>query len=292
MGKECAEQFPEARDVFAAADEALGFPLSRLCWEGPDSELQLTANAQPAIVTTSTALYRVLEQRGHRPAAVAGHSLGEYSALVAASALDLGDAVRLVRRRGELMQQAVPEGVGAMAAFLAVDESLVREIVAVAAGDEVCAVTNLNAPGQTVIAGHRGAVLRAIAEAKRRGARKALLLPVSAPFHSPLMAPAREAMAPLLAAVALRDPDVPVVCNVDARPLTRTAEIRDALLRQIDQPVRWVESIERMSRELGIGTFVEVGPGRALAGMIKRIVPDATVSSVGDPESLRELLAA
>jgi [acyl-carrier-protein] S-malonyltransferase len=292
MGKECAEQFPEARDVFAAADEALGFPLSRLCWEGPDSELQLTANAQPAIVTTSTALYRVLEQRGHRPAAVAGHSLGEYSALVAASALDLGDAVRLVRRRGELMQQAVPEGVGAMAAFLAVDESVVREIVAVAAGDEVCAVTNLNAPGQTVIAGHRGAVLRAIAEAKRRGARKALLLPVSAPFHSPLMAPAREAMAPLLAAVALRDPDVPVVCNVDARPLTRVAEIRDALLRQIDQPVRWVESIERMSRELGIGTFVEVGPGRALAGMIKRIVPDATVSSVGDPESLRELLAA
>jgi [acyl-carrier-protein] S-malonyltransferase len=162
----------------------------------------------------------------------------------------------------------------------------------VAAENEVCAVANLNAPGQTVIAGHRSAVERAIAEAKRRGARKPTILPVSAPVHSPLMAPAREAMAPLLAAVPLRDPAVPVVSNVDALPMTRAAEIRDALLRQIDQPVRWVESIERMSRELGVGAFVEVGPGRALTGMIKRIVPAAAVASVGDVESLRELLAA
>jgi [acyl-carrier-protein] S-malonyltransferase len=292
MGRACAEEFPEARAAFAAADAALGFSLSRLCWEGPESELQLTANTQPAIVTASIALHRVLEASGLRPDAVAGHSLGEYSALVAAGALTLEDAVRLVRRRGELMQQAVPAGVGAMAAFLAVDEAVVREIAAAAAGGEVCAVTNLNAPGQTVIAGHRAAVERAVEEARRRGARKVRLLPVSAPFHSPLMAPAREAMAPLLASVPLRDPSVPVICNVDAVPLTDAADIRDALLRQIDQPVRWVESIECMSRDLGIGTFVEVGPGRVLSGLIKRIVPQATILAVGDPASLRDMLAA
>jgi len=292
MGRSCAQEFPEARAVFAEADQALGFALSRLCWEGPEAELQLTANTQPAILTASVALHRVLERSGLRPDAVAGHSLGEYSALVAAGALELADAVVVVRRRGELMQAAVPAGVGAMAAFLAVDEALVREIAAAAAGDEVCAVANLNAPGQTVIAGHRAAVERAVEEAKRRGARKVMLLPVSAPFHSPLMAPARRAMEPLLAALPLRDPVVPVVCNVDALALERAADIRDALLRQIDQPVRWVESIERMSRELGIGAFVEVGPGRVLAGLVKRIVPQATVTSVGDPDSLRDLLAA
>ncbi|HVR29850.1 MAG TPA: ACP S-malonyltransferase [Thermoanaerobaculia bacterium] len=292
MGRECAEEFAEARAVFAAADHALGFPLSRLCFEGPLSELQLTANTQPAILAASIALYQVLERSGHRPDAVAGHSLGEYSALVAAGALELVDAVRLVRRRGELMQEAVPPGVGAMAAFLGVDETVVREIAAAARGREVCAIANLNAPGQTVIAGHRAAVERAIDEAKRRGHRKAMLLPVSAPFHSPLMAPARDGMAPLLAAVPLRDPRVPVVSNVDARPLERAAEIRDALLRQIDQPVRWVESIERLHRDLRIGTFVEVGPGRVLSGLIKRIVPEANVLSVGDAASLRELLAA
>jgi [acyl-carrier-protein] S-malonyltransferase len=292
MGRECAQEFPAARAVFAAADAALGLPLSRLCWEGPDDELQLTANQQPALLVTSIAFYRVLEGSGRRPDAVAGHSLGEYSALVAAGALALEDAVVLVRRRGELMQRAVPPGVGAMAAFLGVDEAVVREIAAAAAGDQVCAVANLNAPGQTVIAGHREAVERAIVAAKQRGARRAMLLPVSAPFHSPLMAPAREGMAPLLAEVALRDPEVPVVCNVDGRPLRRAAEVRDALLRQIDQPVRWVESIERMRSELGIGVFVEVGPGRVLTGLIKRIAPDATTQSVSDLESLRELLAA
>ena len=179
-----------------------------------------------------------------------------------------------------------------MAAFLAVDESMVRDIAAAAAGDQVCAVTNLNAPGQTVIGGHREAVERAVEEAKRRGARKVTLLPVSAPFHSPLMAPARAGMEPLLAAVPLRDPRIPVVCNVDARPLERAADVRDALLRQIDQPVRWVESVECMRHELGVASFVEVGPGRALAGMIKRIVADASITSVSDPASVRELLAA
>jgi [acyl-carrier-protein] S-malonyltransferase len=292
MGKACAEEFPEARAVFETADRVLGFPLSRLCWEGPDSELQLTANQQPALLTTSIALHRVLESQGMRPDVVAGQSLGEYSALVAARALELEDAVVLVRRRGQLMQEAVPAGVGAMAAFLAVDEAVVREIAEAAAGDQVCAVANLNAPGQTVIAGHREAVERAVEEGKRRGARKVMMLSVSAPFHSPLMAPAREGMAPLLAAVPLRDPGVPVVCNVDAVPLTRAADIRDALLRQIDSPVRWVESVERMRHELGVSTFVEVGPGRVLAGHIKRIVPDASIVSVGDPAAIRELLAA
>jgi [acyl-carrier-protein] S-malonyltransferase len=292
MGKACADEFAEARAAFAAADRVLGFSLSRLCWEGPDAELQLTANTQPAVLTMSIAVYRVLEAQGLRPDVVAGHSLGEYSALVAAEALTLEDAVTLVRRRGELMQQAVPAGVGAMAAFLAVEESMVRDIAATAAGDQVCAVTNLNAPGQTVIGGHREAVERAVEEAKRRGARKVTLLPVSAPFHSPLMAPARVGMEPLLAAVPLRDPRIPVVCNVDARPLTSADDVRDALLRQIDQPVRWVESVECMRHQLGVVSFVEVGPGRALAGMIKRIVSDASTTSVSDPASVRELLAA
>jgi [acyl-carrier-protein] S-malonyltransferase len=292
MGKSCADDFPEAREAFTTADRVLGFSLSRLCWEGPDAELQLTANTQPAVLTMSIAVYRVLEAQGLRPDVVAGHSLGEYSALVAAGALGLEDAVALVRRRGQLMQEAVPAGVGAMATFLAVDESFVREVAAVAAGDQVCSVSNLNAPGQTVIAGHREAVERAVEEAKRRGARKVMMLAVSAPFHCALMAPARASMEPLLAAVPLRDPRVPVVCNVDARPIERAAEVRDALLRQIDQPVRWVESIECMRDQLGVTSFVEVGPGRALAGMIKRIVPDAAISSVSDPASVRELLAA
>jgi len=291
MGKAAAEEFPEARAVFDAADRVLGFSLSRLCFEGPDSDLQLTANTQPAVLAMSIALHRVLQAQGQRPDVVAGHSLGEYSALVAAGALELEDAVALVRRRGELMQEAVPAGTGAMAAFLGADESLVREIAAAAAGGQVCSVANLNAPGQTVIAGNREAVERAVEEGKKRGARKSMLLPVSAPFHCALMAPARAGMEPLVAAVTLRDPEVPVVCNVDARPLLRADDIRDALLRQIDQPVRWVESIEVM-RRLGVVSFVEVGPGKALAGMIKRIVPDVTIASVGDPATLRELVAA
>jgi [acyl-carrier-protein] S-malonyltransferase len=217
MGKACADEFDEARAVFATADSVLGFPLSRLCWEGPDAELQLTANTQPAVLTMSIAVYRVLEASGRRPDVVAGHSLGEYTALVAAGALDLADAVALVRRRGELMQEAVPAGTGAMAAFLGADDSLVREVAEAAAGGQVCSVANLNAPGQVVIAGHREAVERAIEEGKKRGARKSMLLAVSAPFHCALMAPARAGMEPLLAKVPLRDPTVPVVCNVGAR---------------------------------------------------------------------------
>lgn len=293
MGRLCAAEFEEARQVFAVADEALGFELSRLCWEGPQEELQLTANTQPAVLTTSMALCRVLARLGQAPQAVAGHSLGEYSALVAAGALDFADAVRLVRRRGELMQEAVPPGTGAMAAVLGLAADEVARLAGQAAGsDEVCAVANLNAPGQTVIAGHRCAVERAVEAAKQAGSRRAVLLPVSAPFHSPLMAPARRRMAPLLAQVALRDARIPVVCNVDARPVARAEEIRDALLRQIDGPVRWVESVAYMHRALGVNRFVEVGPGRVLTGLVRRIAPEAEAVSASDPESLRELAVA
>jgi [acyl-carrier-protein] S-malonyltransferase len=302
MGREWAERSAAARRTFEEADAALGEPLSRLCWEGPEAELGLTANTQPAILTASVAVLRALgEEDGLdlQPAAVAGHSLGEYSALVAAGALGFAEAVVLVRRRGELMQRAVPPGVGAMAAILALSAeevaAAVAEVAADAAEGEVVSVANYNAPGQTVIAGHAGAVERACEAAMRRGARKATLLDVSAPFHSPLMAPARDGMAPHLAAAGLADPRVPVVVNVDARPVTTGEAARDALLRQIDGPVRWVESIEHMEREMGIGLFLEIGPGTVLTGMIKRIVSEAATLALGEPKNLdklRELLAA
>ena len=293
MGQECAAEIEEARAVFSCADEVLGFQLSRLCWEGPAADLQLTANTQPAILTMSVAIFRSLEAAGLRPDAVAGHSLGEYSALVAAGALEFADAVQLVRRRGELMQEAVPPGVGAMAAILGLDPGVVREVVeTVTSAQAVCAVANLNAPGQTVIAGHRDAVESAVDEAKTRGAKRAVLLPVSAPFHSPLMAPAREAMAPLLEAVTISDPAVPVVCNVDARPLREALAVKDALLRQIDQPVRWVESIVCLREELDCSSFVEVGPGRVLSGLIRRIVPKASTASASSPDSIRAAIGS
>ena len=302
MGREWAERSAAARRTFEEADAALGEPLSRLCWEGPEEELGLTANTQPAILTASVATLRALgEEEGLalEPAAVAGHSLGEYSALVAAGALDFTEAVVLVRRRGELMQRAVPAGVGAMAAILALSAeevaAAVAEVAATAAPGEVVCVANYNAPGQTVIAGHAAAVERACEAAKRRGAKKATLLDVSAPFHSPLMAPARDGMAPHLAAAGLTDPRVPVVVNVDARPVTSGEAARDALLRQIDGPVRWVESVELMEREMGIGLFLEIGPGTVLTGMIKRIAAEARTLALGEPKNLdklRELLAA
>ncbi|HET9211850.1 MAG TPA: ACP S-malonyltransferase, partial [Thermoanaerobaculia bacterium] len=240
MVKAWADASPQARSAFEEADAALGFPLSRLCWEGPEEELNLTANTQPALVAASIAVLRALAAMAPEltPVAVAGHSLGEYSALVAAGALDFADALRLVRRRGELMQEAVPVGKGAMAAIIGLDPDAIAGIAADAAasGDqpEVCSVANLNGPGQTVIAGDKGAVDRAVVLAKERGARKATLLPVSAPFHSPLMRPAREGMAPLLAATTFKDPRIPVVTNVDAAPVTTGEAARDALVRQID----------------------------------------------------------
>ena len=293
MGRAWAEASPAARATFEEADEALGFPLSRLCFEGPEEDLNLTANTQPALVAVSTAVHRALGELapGLRPVAVAGHSLGEYSALVAAGALGFADALRLVRRRGELMQEAVPVGVGAMAAIIGLDPETIAAIAQEASQGEICAVANYNGPAQTVIAGHKDAVDRAVALARERGARKATLLAVSAPFHSPLMRPAREGMAPLLEAAEFRDPAVPVVTNVDAASVTTGAAARDALIRQIDSPVRWVESALRMESSLGVEVFMEVGPGNVLAGMTRRIVQSARTTAVTDPDHLRQLLA-
>jgi [acyl-carrier-protein] S-malonyltransferase len=293
MGRAWADESAAARRTFEEADEVLGEPLSRLIWEGPEDELTLTANTQPAILTVSTAIHRALAERGVdlAPAAVAGHSLGEYSALVAAGALDFAAALALVRRRGELMQRAVPPGEGAMAAILGLDRPMVEGVVAdaSAAGDGVVTVANDNSPGQTVIAGAAAAVERAMALATERGARRVTRLPVSAPFHSPLMAPAREGMTPYLAAADFRDPAVPVVVNVDARPVSRGDELRDALVRQIDAPVRWVESIELAVRRFGADRFVEIGPGSVLAGLIKRIATGARTVSLGEPAALDKL---
>jgi [acyl-carrier-protein] S-malonyltransferase len=291
MGRELAASSPVARAVFDEADEVLGFALSTLCFEGPEETLQLTENQQPAILATSTAVYRCLEARGRTPALVAGHSLGEYSALVAAGTLTLADALRLVRRRGQLMQQAVPVGEGAMAAVLGPDPDEVAAVAvdAAAATGGVCAVANLNAPGQTVIAGHRGAVERAIELARERGAKRSLLLPVSAPFHCALMAPAREGLTPMLEATPFADPRVPVFCNVDAAPVTTGAGAREALIRQIESPVRWVESVGAMIAA-GADRFVEVGSGAVLAGLVKRIDRSVPVRSVGGPAELDALL--
>lgn len=290
MGRDWAESFEAARRAFEEADEVLGLPLSELCWSGPEETLRLTANTQPAILATSVAIHRVVSARSSMPVVLAGHSLGEYSALVAAGSLSFADALTLVRKRGELMQQAVPVGEGAMAAIMGLDAEQVAEVVVEAAGDKVCAVANYNAPIQTVIAGHSGAVERALALARERGARRALMLPVSAPFHSPLMRPARDGLTPLLAAVRFGDPQVPVVSNVDARPVTAGEAARDALIRQVDAPVRWVESVRWMAEKESVEEFLEIGPGNVLTGLIRRIVPGVTASSVSEPQALEKLL--
>ena len=293
MGKSWADAFPAAKAVFAEADDVLELPLSRLCWEGPAEELQLTANQQPAILTVSVAMLRVLEMHGVQPGLVAGHSLGEYSANVAARVLDLADALRLVRRRGELMQEAVPVGEGAMAAVLGLPASEVEAVAAeISTPTEVCAVANYNSPEQTVIAGNRAAVERAIPVLQQRGAKRALMLPVSAPFHSPLMRPAREGLEPMLRATEFRDPLVPVLTNVDARPVTTGGAAREALVRQIDSPVRWVESVEWMTTEGGVTRFVEVGPGNVLCGLVKRIGSGGRPAFCGEPEGLPDLIAS
>ena len=293
MGRAWADVSEEARKTFEEADEVLGFPLSRLCWEGPEEELGLTTNTQPALLATSIAIYRALLPQGLfvEPVAMAGHSLGEYSALVAADALDFADALRLVRRRGELMQEAVPVGVGAMAAFIGLDDQAVAALAEDASQGEICAVANYNSPGQTVVAGHKAAVDRAVALARERGARKATLLAVSAPFHSPLMRPAREGMAAELAKVTFRAPRVPVVTNVDAAPVNTGDDARDALVRQIDGPVRWVESVTWMAQNAGVGSFLEIGPGNVLTGLNRRIATGTVCASLSDPEQLAKFLA-
>jgi [acyl-carrier-protein] S-malonyltransferase len=294
MGRAWADQFEAARRTFEEADDVLGFALSRLCWEGPEEELNLTVNTQPALLTVSTAIHRSLAAfpgaESFKPVAVAGHSLGEYSALVAAGALSFADALRLVRLRGQLMQEAVPVGMGGMAALIGMDAEQAAALAAEVAQGEVCAVANLNGFVQIVIAGHKGAIDRAAALAKERGAKKATVLAVSAPFHSPLMAPAREGMTGPLHATTFHDPVVPVITNVDAAPVTFGAAARDALIRQIDSPVRWVEVIQHMAQSAGVDTFLEVGPGTVLTGLDRRIAVGTMNASLSDPDQLRKTL--
>ncbi|MBI1763357.1 MAG: ACP S-malonyltransferase [Acidobacteria bacterium] len=273
MGRELANTFPVAKAVFEEADEALGWALSNLCFEGPDADLQLTANTQPAILTASIAAFRALAEKGFKPDFVAGQSLGEYSALVAAGALPLSAAVKLVRQRGEFMQAAVPVGVGAMAAILGIDAVNVTEACAAAAQGQICAPANFNTPTQIVIAGETAAVERAIEECKARGARRAMLLKVSAPFHCALMLPAQKQMQPLLAATTFNPLQFPLVNNVDAALTTDGAQARAALVRQISAAVRWTDSINLLL-EQGVSTFVEVGPGKVLSGLVKAIAKE------------------
>ena len=273
MGRDLAQISPAARAAFDEADQALGFGLSGLCFNGPEEDLQLTANTQPAILTASVAAFRALSEKGFKPDLVAGHSLGEYSALVAAGALSLGDAARLVRRRGELMQEAVPVGVGAMAAILGIGAEKVTEACEAAALDQVCAPANFNTPEQIVIAGHKEAVERAVEECKARGARRAMMLKVSAPFHSALMRPAQEKMVGPLDAAHFNDLSPPVVNNVDAAIVTSGSQSREALIRQISAPVRWTQSVTKMF-DGGVETFVEIGPGKVLIGLVKAIAKD------------------
>lgn len=293
MGRDLAERWPAAREVFAAADRTLGAALSELLWQGPEEALRLTENTQPALLAHSIAAWRVLAAAGVRVGAVAGHSLGEYSAVVAAGGLELDDALRTVRLRGRLMQEAVPVGAGAMAAVLGLDDELVVAACAEASADGVGVVVaaNFNSPGQVVIAGDAAAVERAIARCSERGARRALPLPVSAPFHSPLMAPAREGLEPALRELRIARLEVPVYRNVDAAPVSSPDEVRDGLVRQVDAPVLWRATIERMRAD-GFDTFLEVGTGTVLSGLVRRIDRDAKCLAAGTVESVEAAVAA
>jgi [acyl-carrier-protein] S-malonyltransferase len=288
MGKAVAEAFPICRQTFDEADAALGESLSRLCFEGPDDALMLTENTQPAILAMSTAVARLAASKGVRPAFAAGHSLGEYSAHVAAGTLSFADALRTVRRRGRYMQEAVPVGEGAMAAILGLDADGVARACAEAAEGQVVTPANLNAPGQIVIAGHKAAVERAGKRAKALGARRAIPLPVSAPFHCPLMKPAEDRLAPELRALDTHVPAFPVVANVDALPKRTAADSIEALVKQVSSPVRWEDVVRRLVAD-GATTFVELGPGTILAGLIKKIERSATVVSVEQPTDLAML---
>lgn len=290
MGRAAVEVHREAREVFESADAALGFSLSRLCFEGPADELKLTENTQPAILTTSVALYRVLAAQGIEPDFVAGHSLGEYSALVATGGLRLEDAVVLVRNRGRYMQEAVPVGEGAMAAILGLPLNEVEALCKEVARGEVVEPANLNGPGQVVIAGHTTAVNRAAEAAKARGAKRAIPLPVSAPFHCQLMKPAQERLERDFAEIAFSVPRVPVISNVDAAPVRTAEQAQDALTRQVASPVRWEESVRNLVEE-GVNQFVEVGPGKVLTGLVRKISKVVRTASVEDPGGVEKLLA-
>ena len=291
MGRLVHEASPEARATFEEASDALGEDVARLCFEGPATALQLTANTQPAVLTVSVAAARALAERGVAPALVAGHSLGEYSALVVAGALPFADALRAVRRRGEFMQEAVPVGTGTMAAILGVDLSVVEEICREAAQGEIVEVANVNSPVQVVVAGHRAAVERVVTLAAARGGRRSVLLPVSAPFHCRLMAPVAARLQAVLAEVKPADPTVPVVRNVDAGLTTRAEDVVPFLIRQVTAPVRWMDSVVRMARA-GARSFLEVGPGAVLTGLLKRIDATLVGLSVEDAAGLDRALAA
>ncbi len=290
MGKELADNHEVARRTFEEADEALGYKLSQLCFEGPEEKLKLTEITQPAILTASIAAWSVLQEKGLRPDFVAGHSLGEYSAHVAAGTLTFVDAVRTVRNRGKYMQEAVPVGVGAMAAILGMPLEKVVEVARDAAQGEVCQAANINSPEQIVISGNAAAVERAIQLATERGAKKAVSLPVSAPFHCALMQPAQDRLAGDLSALNFQSPSCPVVCNVDAVEVTSAEAARDALIRQVTGAVRWEPSV-RVLIDKGASLFVEVGPGKVLWGLMRQIDRSKTCLTVGDEASLQKTLA-
>jgi [acyl-carrier-protein] S-malonyltransferase len=285
MGKELAEKYPAARAVFDEADKALGLSISKLCFAGTDDELKLTTNTQPAILTVSVAVQRVLAEKGLLPDFVAGHSLGEYSALVATGALKFADAVQLVRKRGQYMQDAVPAGEGAMAAILGLSPAVVADACKRAANGDICAPANLNSPEQTVISGHAAAVKRAIEIASQLGAKRAVILPVSAPFHSALMQPAQDKLAAELKKITFAALKMPLVTNVDADTISTGDEAHEALIRQVTLPVRWEESI-RLLIEEGVNTFIEVGPGKVLSGLLRQIERSVATLNVEDEKSL------
>lgn len=289
MGKELAEKHPIARQTFDEADEALGYKLSKLCFEGPEDQLRLTEITQPAILTVSVAAACVLNENGLKPDFVAGHSLGEYSAHVAAGTMSFVDAVRTVRNRGKYMQEAVPVGMGAMSAIIGMELEKVEAICAEAAQGEVCDLANINSPEQIVISGHTAAVERATTLASQRGAKKAKILPVSAPFHCSLMKPAQDRLATDLVALPFSDPAVPVVCNVDAAELNDGNASRDALVRQVTGTVKWEQCI-RLLIAKNVQTFVEVGPGKVLWGLMRQIERSKTGLYVGDETSLQKTL--
>jgi [acyl-carrier-protein] S-malonyltransferase len=285
MGKELAEMYPSAKAVFDEADKALGFSISKMCFEGSEEDLKLTANTQPAILTCSIATYRVLEEKGLAPDFVAGHSLGEYSALVAAGSLKFADAVKLVRKRGSYMQEAVPAGKGAMAAIMGLSPAVVSDVCKRAAQGQVCAPANLNSPDQTVISGDADAIKRAVELASQAGAKRATILPVSAPFHSTLMMPAQEKLEHDLKKTHFDKLRVPLVTNVDADTIETGEQAREALVRQVTAAVHWEESV-RLLIEEGVNTFVEVGPGKVLTGLLRQIERSVATLNVEDETSL------
>jgi len=291
MGEDLCDIFDLCRTTFQEADDALGFSLSRLCFSGPEDELCMTEHTQPAILTVSVAILRLLEKEGIRPDYVAGHSLGEYSALVAADAIDFQDAVRIVRNRGKYMQEAVPIGAGAMAAIIGLQAKDVEAVCRECEMGEVVSAANYNSPGQTVIAGHSEAVKRAASLAQARGARKAIMLPVSAPFHCALMKPAAEKLRKDLEKMPVRDLKIPLITNVDAGSIHTADQVLTSLYRQVCSPVKWEQSVREMVR-LGVDSFVEVGPGKALSGMVRRITGEVHISNVEDVNAVHTFLTA